>query len=148
MAEHIKNRKHEDEEGGAPCVHEGSPPPSIVFAGQLEVAQHDRDLRRGDEHQHEDGEQEAEDHVHLVRHERGHEEVDLEEDGSEGDAAAHEAGEPRTQVPRLGGDLSLDVVGSDGHVVFGEVVAELGTEVDERERDAEPEQDQFENGGW
>ena len=147
MAEHIKEGEHEDEERSTAGVHEGSPPPSVVFAGQLEVAQHDGDLPGGDEHQHEDGQQEAEDGVHLVGEEGGHEEVDLEEAGSEGDAAAHQAGQPGPQGPRLGRDLPLDVVGADGHVVLGETVPEEGPEVDQRKRDAEPEQDQLEDGG-
>ena len=148
MTEHVKEREREDEERSTPGIHERSPPPSVIFAGQLEVAEHDRDLRRRDQHQHEDGEQEPEHHVHLVGHDGGHEEIDLEEDGSEGDAAAHEAGEPGTQIPRLRGDLSLDVVGADGHVILGETVAEKRAEVDERKGHAEPEQDQLEDGGW
>lgn len=147
MTEHVKEREREDEERSTSCIHERSPPPSVILAGQLEIAEHDRDLRRRDQHQHEDGQQEPEHHVHLVRHDGGHEEVDLEEDGSEGDAAAHEAGEAGTQIPRLGGDLPLDVVGADGHVVLGESVAEKRAEVDERKRHAEPEKNQLENGG-
>ena len=77
----------------------------------------------------------------------GHHEIDLEEDGAEGDAASHEAGKRGMKVPRLGRNLPLDVVGSHRHVVLGELVGHEATQEGQRNGDGEPESRQLQHGG-
>lgn len=119
----------------------------VVLVGQLEVAEHDRDLGGGDDGECEDGQEEAEDGVGLVEEDGGEHEVHLQENGAEGNAAAHEAGHDRVEVPGPRRDLALDVVGAHGHVVLGDLVADEGAEVDERERDEEPEEGESDERG-
>ena len=147
-ADHVVNREQEDKERRAARIGEGAPPPVVVLVGELEVAEHDGDLCGGDDGEGEDRQQEAEHGVGLVEQHRGEHEVHLEEDGSEGHAAADDARERGVEVPRTAGNLALNVVGANGHVVLGELVADEGAEVDERERDAEPEEHESDDGGY
>ena len=114
---------------------------------ESEVADDDSDFRRRNDHQEEDDEEEAEDRVDLMEQHGGHHEIDLEEDGAEGDAASHEAGKRGMKVPRLGRNLPLDVVGSHRHVVLGELVGHEATQEGQRNGDGEPESRQLQHGG-
>ena len=55
-----------------------------------------------DEEDGEDEDEEAEDVVEALQPDGGHDEVELDEDGAEGQDAADEHGEEQVEVPRLG----------------------------------------------
>ena len=58
----------------------GPPPPVIVLTAQLEIAQHDRNLRTGDDEDNEHQEKEAKDVVELVKPNWREDEEELNED--------------------------------------------------------------------
>mmetsp|Transcript_17633 Transcript_17633/g.57055 ORF Transcript_17633/g.57055 Transcript_17633/m.57055 type:complete len:221 (-) Transcript_17633:1033-1695(-) len=104
----------------------GPPPPVVVLRAQLEVAQHDGDLRARHDEDDEDDEEEPEDVVELVQPHRGQDEEELNEHSAEGEDAADHDGEDRLHVPRLLGHLAGDLVGAHGVVRRRLLEAEVG----------------------
>ena len=82
-----------------------------------------------------------------MKQHRGHHEVNLEEDGAEGNAAPHEAGEHGMEIPGLRRNLTLDVVGSHRHVVLGKLVGYEAAQEGQGNGDGEPQSRQLQHGG-
>ena len=74
-------------------------PPPVVFAAQLEIAEHDGDLGTGDEQDDEHQAQEAEEVVELVQPHGGEDEEQLDEDGAKRQDASDQNAEQRVHVP-------------------------------------------------
>lgn len=118
----------------------------VILTAKLEVAQHDRDLRAGDDEDEEHDEEEAEDVVELVQPDGGQDEEQLDEDRAERQDAPDQNGEHRAHVPGLLRDLARDLVRAHGVLGGGLLEAEVAPDEDERDRDAEPQEDQGEHG--
>ena len=71
----------------------------VVLAAELEVAQHNCDLRTCDEQNDEHEAQEAEEVVELMEPHRGQDEEELYEDGAKGQDASYEDAEDWVHVP-------------------------------------------------
>lgn len=81
---------------------ESAIPPVVVLATKLEVAEHDGDLRAGDDQDDEHQAQEAEQVVELVKPHGGQDEEELNEDCSKRQDASYEDAEHRVHVPARG----------------------------------------------
>ena len=127
-------------------MQEGSPPPAVVLVHQLEVAQQDGDLSAGhDEHDHYE-EKEPEDVVDLMQPKSRHDEVQLHGYCAEGQHAAQHARDERVHVPGLLRDGARDLVGTHRKRNNFTLVAEEASKEHQWHRDAEPEEQQREEG--
>ena len=123
-------------------VEERAPLPRVVLVAQLEIRQHDGHLGACDDEDEQHEREEAEDVVEALQPDGGHDEEELDEDGAEGEDAAHQHVERAAHVPRLLGDLPRDLVGAARVLVQLGLEAEEGAEEDEGDGDAEPHADE------
>mmetsp|Transcript_10320 Transcript_10320/g.28390 ORF Transcript_10320/g.28390 Transcript_10320/m.28390 type:complete len:309 (+) Transcript_10320:272-1198(+) len=143
----VDDAVQEDVDGGAAGGAEGPPPPVIVLVAELEVGEEEGDLGARDDEDDEDDEQEPEDVVVVLIPDGGHDKVELDEAGAEGEDAADHHGERSTHEPRLVRNLAWDVGGLDREFDDLRLVTEEGTGEDERDGDSEPHDDEDEHGG-
>ena len=110
----------------------GSAPPAVVLAAELEVAQHNGDLRAGDNQDHKHQAKEAEEVVELVEPHGGEDEEELDEDSTKRQNASDQNAKHRVHIPWLLGYLPGNLVGA--HRVFQcrGLVAKVGADEDQR----------------
>lgn len=124
----------------------GTPPPMIVLAAQLEIAENDGYLRTRYNQDHENEGQKPEYVIKLVEPHRCEDEEELNEYGTEGENAADKNCEDLVHVPGLLRDLTWDLVGPDW--IFNSLFLETKVRAHEHKGDryAEPKEDQDEEG--
>lgn len=88
----------------------------VVLGAEQEIDEEHGDGGGGDDHDGVAEEEEAEHVVHLAEPHVVHDEVELHEDGAEGEDADEGHGGEGAQVGGGGGDLAGDLVDADGGV--------------------------------
>lgn len=140
----VKEGVEEDIGGRSSGREEGTPPPAMILAAELEVDHDDRNFRAGDDKYEQDDEKEGEEVVDLLQPDRGEDKEKFNEDGTEGQDTAEEDRKERIQVPHLRRDGTRDVVDAhrvlDGRATRREMSAHHG----QWYGDAEPESNQSE----
>ena len=129
----VDKRVSEDVECRCASCHERSPVPMVILTAEQEVYHQDGDCGACDDHETVAEEEEAEHVVDLAEPDGGHDEVELDEDGSEGEDADDEHGWDGFHVGCHGWDLAGDLVGADGGCDWW--LAEADPAACERERD-------------
>ena len=86
----------------------------VVLRAKEIVNEHDGDGRAGDDHNAVAQEEKAEHVVNLIEPDAVHDEVELDEDSTEGEGANEEHGWNGPEVGRARGNLAGDLVGADG----------------------------------
>lgn len=96
---------------GHTCTHKCAPVPPVVLCTQQEIHQQDSGSRRGNNHQAVAEEQEPEHVVDLVGPEGGHNEVQLDKNGTEGENSGQQNRRNCAQATRHRRNLPRDLVG-------------------------------------
>ena len=110
----------------------GDSPPAIVFAAELEVAQHYGNLCACDDQDHKHQAKEAEEVVELVEPHGGQNEEELNEDSAKWQNASNQDAEHWVHVPWLFRYLSGDLIGAHGVLKCWGLVAKVGANKDQR----------------
>ena len=110
----------------------GGAPPAVVLTAELEVAQHNGDLRAGDHQDHKHQAKEAEEVVELVQPHGGEDEEELDEDSAKRQNASNQDAKHRVHVPRLLGYLPGNLVGTHWVLKCRGLVAKVGAHEDQR----------------
>mmetsp|Transcript_25720 Transcript_25720/g.41104 ORF Transcript_25720/g.41104 Transcript_25720/m.41104 type:complete len:244 (-) Transcript_25720:1218-1949(-) len=124
-----------------------SPVPVVVLGVEEEVRAHDGNAQRDDDKNQKDEEEKAVHVVHLVVPDGGEDEVCLDEDGAEGQQAAHDGDHDGTKVPLPLGNRAGN--GLDPARVIRNPVpvpADDSAEQHERERDKRPHEEHHHHG--
>lgn len=118
----------------------------IVLGAENRIDDDDGDLSSGDDDDEEDEEQKPEEVVSLSHPQRRQEEEELDEHDSEGNDASDENHRQRAQVPRLRRNLARNGGGGDGRLEERMRERTVRAEDDERQREAEPDEDELDEG--
>ena len=86
--------------------HERSPPPIVVFGGEMKVTKQNRRLGARDDQNERDEQQKAEHVVNLVRPDRIQNEKELDEDAAKRQNATHDDARNGTRVKHLLGHVT------------------------------------------
>lgn len=136
----VRDRMQEDVERAGAGGQERAPVPVVVLGAEQEVDEEDCDRGGRGDHEAVAEEEEAEHVVHLAEPDGAHDEVELDEDGAEGEEADEQHGRDRAQVGCRRGDLARDLVCAHGRRDGGLPEAEPGAGEGEGDGDDEPDQ--------
>mmetsp|Transcript_14198 Transcript_14198/g.49377 ORF Transcript_14198/g.49377 Transcript_14198/m.49377 type:complete len:317 (+) Transcript_14198:2922-3872(+) len=136
---HVQQAVHVDIHARGARDEEGAPPPVVVLRAQLEVGENDGDLGARDDED-DEGEAEEAEHVVVLRQpQRREDEVELHEDGAEGQDAADEHDEHLRQVPRLRRHVARHGADRHGELDLRALEADVRAHEHERHRDEQPQ---------
>ena len=77
LVNQIVNGEGKEVEGRRTSTEHTGPPPFVIFTRQLEVADDNRDLSRGNEGNDNNSKEEAKDHIRLMKEHTGHHQIKL-----------------------------------------------------------------------
>ena len=130
-------------ERGRSTCQERSPPPTIIFGAELEVAHDDGDFRTRDDENDEDERQEAKYVVELLKPDASEDEEQLDEHRPKRKHASDENGHGIVHVPRLRRDLAWNLIRS--HRFLQRLSLETQVTPHESQRDGDTEPQEHEN---